>query len=137
MIRKHFYCDQYASLSVVESVPCLKLKLSGFPQGSDHYRLVQLRLLETIRSQVKNYWRLHLLTDSTDSGLVLEEDIQFYKTNIVPRIEEAGIRYHAIVLPPKFFATWMKDQTICFSHKLKMEYFYKGIDALWWLKRRS
>ena len=136
-IKKYFYHDQYASLSVVESVPCIKLKLSGFPQGSEHYRFVQFKLLEAVRSQLTNYWKLHLLTDSTEAGLVLEDDIQFYKLNIIPRIEAAGIRYHAIILPQNFFARWIKDQTIVCNSRLKVEYFYKGIDALWWLKKRS
>ncbi len=76
--RKKFYEDQYASLSVVESIPCVKVKLSGFPSGSEHYQYVQKKLLETIRDQASNYCKLHLLTDTTEAGLVLDEDITYF-----------------------------------------------------------
>ena len=130
------YEDQYASLTVVESVPCIKIKLSGVPQGSDHYQFVQSKLVETIWNQINNFCRLHLLTDSTEAGLVLEEDIMYYKMNIIPRLEEAGIRYHAIVLPPNFVARWIRNQMALSNHKLKVEFFDKLLDARRWLKKR-
>jgi len=135
-LKNTFYEDQYASVSVVESVPCVKIKLSGFPTGSDHYQFVQSKLLETICNQINNFCRLHLLTDSTEAGLVLEEDIMYYKTNIIPRLEEAGIRYHAIVLPPNFVARWIRNQMALSNHKLKVEFFDKLRDARRWLKKR-
>jgi len=133
--KNTFYEDQYASVSVVESVPCIKLKLSGFPSGSDHYQFVQTKLVETIRDQINNYCRLHLLTDSTDAGLVLDEDITYFKMNIIPAMEDAGIRYHAIVLPQNFFARWIRNQTAFSNRKLKVEYFDNVLGALKWLKR--
>ena len=135
-IKKTFYEDQYASLTVVESVPCVKIKLSGVPQGSDHYQFVQSKLLEIIWNQINNFCRLHLLTDSTEAGLVLEEDINYYKMNIIPRLEEAGIRYHAIVLPPNFVARWIRNQMDLSNRKLKVEFFDKLQDARRWLKKR-
>ena len=133
---KTFYEDQYASLTVVESVPCVKIKLSGFPHHSDHYQFVQCKLLEIIWNQINNFCRLHLLTDSTEAGLVLDEDITYYKTNIIPKLEEAGIRYHAIVLPSNFVARWIRNQTALSNRKLKVEYFEKLLDARRWLKKR-
>lgn len=135
-LKNTFYEDQYASVSVVESVPCVKIKLSGFPTGSDHYQFVQSKLLETVRDQIKKYCRLHLLTDSTEAGLVLDEDITYYKMNIIPAMEEAGIRYHAIVLPQNFFARWIRNQTAFSSRKLKVEYFDNVVSAFKWLKKR-
>jgi hypothetical protein len=134
--KNTFYEDQYASVSVVESVPCVKIKLSGFPTGSDHYQFVQSKLLETICNQINNFCRLHLLTDSTEAGLVLEEDIMYYKMNIIPRLEEAGIRYHAIVLPSNFVARWIRNQMDLSHRKLKVEFFDKLQDARRWLKKR-
>ena len=134
--KKTFYEDRYASVSVVESVPCVKVKLSGFPQGSEHYQFVQSKLLETIRNQISNYCRLHLLTDSTEAGLVLDEDMTYYKMNIIPAMEEAGIRYHAIVLPTNFFARWIKSQTALSNRKLKVEYFESVVGAFKWLQKR-
>lgn len=135
-LKKTFYEDQYASVSVVESVPCVKVKLSGFPRGSEHYQFVQSKLLETIRNQIRNYCRLHLLTDSTEAGLVLDEDMMYYKMNIIPAMEAAGIRYHAIVLPQNFFARWIRNQTALSNRKLKVEYFDSVLSALRWLRKR-
>ena len=135
-LKNTFYEDQYASVSVVESVPCVKIKLSGFPTGSDHYQFVQSKLLEIIRNQISNFCRLHLLTDSTEAGLVLDEDITYYKMNIIPRLEEAGIRYHAIVLPPNFVARWIRNQMGLSDRKLKVEFFDKLLDARRWLKKK-
>ena len=134
--KNTFYEDKYASVSVVESVPCVKVKLSGFPQGSDHYQFVQSKLLETIRNQISNYCRLHLLTDSTEAGLVLDEDITYFKTTIIPAMEDAGIRYHAIVLPQNFCARWIRNQTALPNRKLKVEYFESVLSAFKWLKKR-
>jgi hypothetical protein len=136
-IKKNtFYEDNYASVSVVESVPCVKVKLSGFPQGSDHYQFVQCKLLETVRNQISNYCRLHLLTDSTEAGLVLDEDMTYFKTTIIPAMEDAGIRYHAIVLPQNFYARWIRSQTALSNRKLKVEYFDSVLSAFKWLKKR-
>src|SRR5688572_12345417 len=121
--KNTFYEDPYASVSVIEAVPCVKVKLSGFPRGSEHYQFVQSKLLETVRDQIKKYCRLHLLTDTTEAGLVLDEDMTYYKMNIIPAMVEAGIRYHAIVLPKNFFAQWIRDQTFLSNRKLKVEYF--------------
>ncbi len=135
-LKNAFYEDEYASVSVVESVPCVKIKLSGFPTGSDHYRFVQSKLLETIWNQINNFCRLHLLTDSTEAGLVLEEDIMYYKMNIIPRLEEAGIRYHAIVLPANFVARWIRNQMDFSNRKLKVKFFDTLLDARRWLKKK-
>lgn len=133
--KKTFYEDQYASVSMVESVPCVKVKLSGFPKGSDHYQYVQTKLLETIRQESSNYCRLHLLTDNTEAGLVLDEDMTFFKSYIIPAMEEAGVRYHAIVLPQNFFGKVIKTQTALSNRKLKVEYFDSVSGAFKWLKK--
>jgi hypothetical protein len=133
--KKTFYEDQYASVSMVESVPCVKVKLSGFPKGSDHYQYVQSKLLETIRQERSNYCRLHLLTDNTEAGLVLDEDVSYFKSHIIPAMEEAGIRYHAIVLPQNFFGKVIKNQTALSNRKLKVEFFDSVSGAFKWLKK--
>ena len=134
--KKTFYEDQYASVSMVESVPCVKVKLSGFPRGSDHYQYVQTKLLETIQNEKRNYCRLHLLTDNSEAGLVLDEDMTYFKSNIIPAMEEAGIRYHAIVLPQNFFGKVIKTQTTLSNRKLKVEYFDSIMGAFKWLRKQ-
>lgn len=134
--KKTFYEDQYASVSVMESIPCVKVKLSGFPRGSDHYQYVQSKLLEAVQSTASSFCRLHLLTDNTEAGLVLDEDIVFFKSRIIPAMEEAGIRYHAIVLPQNFFGDVIKSQTSLSNRKLKVAYFDSVTRASKWLKKQ-
>ena len=134
--QKKFYEDQYAMVSFVDSIPCIKVRLSGVPHSSEHYQFVYLKLLEVINSEIDNYCRLHLLTDSTKAGLVLEEDITHYKTHVIPAIERAGIRYHAIVLPESLFGRLFVQQASFSTKKLKVEYFNTISGACKWLKNR-
>jgi hypothetical protein len=134
--QKKFYEDQYAKVSFVESIPCIKVKLSGVPRCSEHYQFVNSKLVEYIQSEISNYCRLHLLTDSSEAGLILEEDMSFYRLNIIPALEKAGIRYHAVVLPEGFLARLFVNQTSLSTKKLKVEYFNTVSGACKWLRNR-
>ncbi len=134
--QKKFYEDQYAMVSFVESIPCIKVKISGVPHSSEHYQFVHSKLLEFINAERDNYCRLHLLTDSTKAGIVLDEDISYYQTNVVPAIERAGIRYHAIVLPENSFARLFINPITMSTKKLKVEYFNTISGACKWLRHR-
>lgn len=134
--HKKFYEDSYAIVSFVESVPCIKLKVSGVPQSSDHYQRVQARVLESINLEKGNYCRLHMLTDNSKAGIVLNEDIDFYKQVIIPQIEKAGIRYHAIVLPESQLVRMFVNQTTLSTRKLQVEYFNTVSGACKWLRHR-
>jgi hypothetical protein len=134
--QKKFYEDQYAMVSFVESIPCIKVKISGVPHSSEHYQYVHIKLLECINSEMENYCRLHLLTDSTKAGLVLEEDLEYYQMNVIPALEKAGIRYHAVVLPESLFVRLIVNQTSLSTKKLKVEYFNTVSGASKWLRNR-
>jgi hypothetical protein len=134
--QKKFYEDQYAMVSFVESIPCIKVKFSGVPHSSEHYQFVHLKVLEFIQAETENYCRLHLLTDSTKAGLVLEEDLTYYKMTIIPAMEKAGIRYHAIVLPESLFGRIFIHQASLSTKKLKVEYFNTISGACKWLRNR-
>lgn len=134
--QKKFYEDQYAMVTFVESIPCIKVKLSGVPHSSDHYQYVQCKLLEFIHEEMENYCRLHLLTDSSKAGLVLDEDISYYKMSVIPAMEKAGIRYHAIVLPESMFVRMIVNQISLSTKKLRVEYFNTVSGASKWLKNR-
>ena len=131
-----FYEDQYATVSFVDSIPCIKLKLDGVPRSSDHYQFVHHKLLELVREETKNYFRLHLMTDSSHAGLVLDEDMAYYRSSIAPALEKAGIRYHAIVLPKSLIVRLMISQTALSTKKLKVQFFNSVIGASKWLKNR-
>jgi hypothetical protein len=134
--QKKFYEDQYAMVSFVESIPCIKVRLSGVPHSSEHYQFVHTKLLEFINLEVDNYCRLHLLTDSSKAGVVLDEDLTFYRMTVVPAMEKAGIRYHAIVLPESLFARLFINQISLSTKKLKVEYFNTVSGACKWLRHR-
>lgn len=131
---KKFYEDRYATLSFEDAIPCVKIKLSGVPQSSEHYQFVQQKLIESVQTGMENFVRLHLLTDSSKAGLVLEEDIRYYQANIIPALEKAGIRYHAIVLPDSLIVRVITHQTEPSTKKLRIEYFTTLRGAHAWLK---
>lgn len=134
--QKNFYEDQYAMVSFVESIPCIKVKFSGVPHSSEHYQHVHGKLLECIHAEMENYCRLHLLTDSTKAGLVLEEDMDYYQMNVIPALEKSGIRYHAVVLPESLFVRLIINQSSFSTKKLKVEYFNTVSGACKWLRNR-
>jgi hypothetical protein len=134
--QKKFYEDQYAVVSFVESVPCIKIKVSGVPHSSEHYQFVQSRVLETIQLEKDHYCRLHMLTDNSKAGIVLNEDIEFYNSQIIPQMEKAGIRYHAIVLPESNLVRLFVNQTSLSTKKLQVEYFNTVSGACKWLRHR-
>jgi len=133
---KKFYEDQYATLSFEDAIPCVKLKLNGVPQSSDHYQFVQHKLLESVQTGLENFVRLHLLTDSSKAGLVLDEDILYYQTTIIPALEKAGIRSHAIVLPDSLLVRLTTHQTMLSTKKLKVACFDTLRGAHAWLKHQ-
>src|SRR5688572_7989189 len=100
---KPFYKDEYATLELDDSIPCIKLTLTGIPRYSEHYQYVQQKRLELIRQEVPNYPKLHMLTDSRSAGPVLEEDIAYFRINVMPVMEKLGIRNLAVVMPSSKF----------------------------------
>jgi hypothetical protein len=107
-----YYKDDYATIELDEIIPCVKLKLDGLPRYSEHYQFVQKKRLELIYREIKNYPKLHMLTDSRNAGPVLDEDVAYFKTQVLPAMEEVGIRYLAIVMPSnKFTQLTIRDMT--------------------------
>ena len=134
--QRKVYEDQYAMVSIMDSIPCVKMTLNGVPQSSDHFQFVQGKMLESIHTGMEDYCRLHLLTDGSKAGVVLDEDLDYYKTNVVPAMEKAGIRYHAIVLPESFIVRLIINQITLSTEKLKVECFKTIRGASKWLRNR-
>jgi hypothetical protein len=95
---KLFYKDEYATIELDDEVPCVKLTIQGVPRFSEHYQLVQVKRLELMHREISNFEILHMLTDSRAAGPVLNEDVDFFKLNILPEMERVGIRYLAVVM---------------------------------------
>ena len=75
---KPFFKDEYATIELDETIPCVKLTLDGIPRYSEHYQFVQARRLQLMHEQVRNYPKLHMLTDSRTAGPVLDEDVEYF-----------------------------------------------------------
>jgi hypothetical protein len=128
-----FFKDDYATIELDDSIPCIKLTLDGVPRFSEHYRLVQSKRIELVNQEIRNYPRLHLLTDSRTAGPVLDEDVEFFKTEVLPAMEQAGIRYLAIVMPvSKFTQLTVKEMTE-HAQVMTVRFFESMREARLWL----
>jgi hypothetical protein len=134
--RKQLYHDQYASVTFNDAIPCIKIKINGVPQSSEHYQFIHLKVMDFIFAGKKDYVDLRLLTDNSEAGLVLDEDIDFYETTVVPAMERAGIRYHAIVLPEKSLLRFVLSQRLSSTKKVKVAFFDSARRASYWLRSR-
>jgi len=134
---KPFFKDEYATIELDESIPCIKLTLNGLPRYSEHYHFVQAKRLELMHGQIKNYPKLHMLTDSRTAGPVLDEDVAHFKTNVMPEMEKAGVRYLAIVMPKnKFTQLTIKEMTDD-TEIMKVQYFESVREARHWLRKMT
>jgi hypothetical protein len=134
---KPFYKDDYATIELDESIPCVRMTLNGLPRYSEHYHLVQAKRLELMNREIKNYPRLHMLTDSRTAGPVLDEDVAHFKMFILPAMERAGIRCLAIVMPEnKFTQLTIKEMTESAS-LIQIKYFEAVRDAKLWLRKMT
>jgi hypothetical protein len=134
---KLYFQDEYATIELDDCVPCVKLTLRGVPKHSEHYALVQARRLELINREVKNYPKLHMLTDSSEAGPVLEEDVLHFRENVMPAMEKAGIRYLAIVMPSNKFTQLTIDDMTKERKSIEVRQFDSLREARQWLKRMT
>ena len=132
-----YYKDDYATIELDESVPCVKVKLEGMPRFSEHYQLVQTKRLECMREGMKRHKLLHMLTDSRTAGPVLEEDVNYFREKVMPAMESAGVKYLAIVMPSNVFTRMtIKDMTSNLN-TITVRYFDSVREAREWLKSKS
>ena len=136
-MAKPFFEDEYAVIEFDESIPCVKLTLRGVPKGSEHYQQVQSKRLELMAQQVRNYPKLHMLTDSTTAGPVLDEDVRYFKDEVMPAMEKGGIRYLAIVVPTNKFTQLTIREMTQDADVMKVRYFESLREAKQWLRRMT
>lgn len=132
-----YYEDEYATIELDESIPCVRLKLEGLPRFSEHYQFVQTKRMELIHREIKNHKQLHMLTDSRMAGPVLPEDIKYFKDFVMPEMERAGIRYLAIVMPISFFTRITIGEMTADSGSIEVRYFDSLREAREWLRSKS
>ncbi|MBT1687427.1 hypothetical protein [Dawidia soli] len=132
-----YYQDEYATIELDASIPCIQVTLNGIPRFSEHYQLVQLKRLELLQREKANFPKLHMLTDSRTAGPVLDEDVRYFKENVMPAMEAAGIHYLAIVMPSNKFTQLTIREMTEGSEKVYVRYFDVLADAKRWLKEMS
>jgi hypothetical protein len=132
---KPFFKDEYATIELDDSIPCVKLTLNGVPRYSEHYNLVQSKRIELVNREIGNYQRLHLLTDSRTAGPVLDEDVEHFKTHVLPAMERAGVRYLAIVMPSSKFTQLTIKEMTQHAQVMTIRYFESMREARLWLRK--
>lgn len=136
MVRP-FYKDEYATLEVDDSIPCIKLTLNGIPRYSEHYQFVQQKRLELIRQERGNYPKLHMLTDSRTAGPVLEEDIEYFRQHVMPAMEKMGIKYLAVVMPSSKFTRFAIKEMEEGAQIMSVRNFESIREARSWLRKMT
>jgi hypothetical protein len=136
MVRP-YYKDEYATLELDDSIPCIKLTLTGIPRYSEHYQFVQQKRLELIRQEIRNYPKLHMMTDSRTAGPVLDEDIHYFRTQVMPEMERLGIRYLAVVMPASKFTRLSIKEMEEAAALIKARNFESIREARSWLRKMT
>lgn len=134
---KPFYKDDYATIELDDSIPCIRLTLNGIPRHSDHYNHIQAKRLELMNREIRNFPKLHMLTDSRTAGPVLDEDVYHFKMFILPAMERAGVRCLAIVLPTNRFTQLTIKEMTESTRVMKVRYFESMREARHWLRRMT
>lgn len=134
---KPFYQDEYATIELDDSIPCVRITLDGVPRYSEHYQYVQGKRLELMQNEIRNYPKLHMLTDSRTAGPVLDEDVQYFKKQVMPEMEKAGIRYLAIVMPKNRFTMLTIQEMTEEVRVMTVRYFESMREARHWLRKMT
>ena len=134
---KPFYKDEYATIELDDSIPCIKMTLDGVPRHSEHYQFVQQKRIELIQQEVGNYPKLHMLTDSRTAGPVLDEDVTYFKTYVMPEMEKRGIRCLAVVMPSSKFTRLAIREMEEGAEIMKVRNFESIREARSWLRKMT
>ena len=134
---KPFYEDEYATVELDDSIPCIRLTLKGIPRYSEHYQFVQQKRLQLIHQEIGNYPKLHMLTDSRTAGPVLDEDVEYFKTQVMPAMEKMGIKYLAVVMPSSKFTRLSIKEMVEEVAVMKVRNFESMREARSWLRKMT
>jgi uncharacterized protein (DUF1330 family) len=132
-----YYEDSYAKIEFDPAIRCVKLTLDGVPRYSEHYQFVQRKRVELVKREAKNFGRVNLLTDSSTAGPVLDEDVSFFKQQILPEMEKAGVRFLAIVMPESRFTQFTIREMTERSRSIVVKYFDSMREARNWLRSHA
>jgi hypothetical protein len=132
-----YYQDEYATIELDESVPCVKVKMDGMPKSSEHYQFIQTKRLELMHDAAKRHKLLHMLTDSRTAGPVLEEDVKYFREKVLFEMEKAGVRFLAVVMPSNVFTRMTIQDMTSNTNLITVRYFESVREAREWLRSKS
>jgi len=80
---KPFFKDEYATVELDDTIPCVKLTLNGIPRYSEHYQFVQTKRLQLMHEQIRNYPKLHMLAAfATATCLLASRAFESYRRTL-------------------------------------------------------
>jgi hypothetical protein len=136
-VRKSFYRDDYATILLDDSIPCVSVTTTGLPRHSEHYAMVLKKKVDLILQEIRNYPKLHILLDSRIAGPVLDDDVDFYKRDILPALEKAGVRHLAIIMPNSKHAQLSVREMTKKPAMMNVKYFDSMRGARHWLRKKT
>lgn len=98
-MEKVYYQDDYSTLAINETLPCLFQKFKGIAHSSDHYKKIQDISINLISEKLHHFENLNLLVDSSEAGSITLEDIEYHRNQVMPLLYSKGIRFIAYVPP--------------------------------------
>ena len=90
-----------------------------------------------MHQQIRNYPKLHMLTDSRTAGPVLDEDVLYFKEHVLPEMERGGIRYLAIVMPSSKITQLTIQEMTEKTNAITVRYFEAVREARLWLRKMT
>lgn len=135
-MEKVYYKDDYSTLAINEMMPCLFQKFKGTAHSSDHYKKVQDISIALVSEKLQHYKKLNMLIDSSEASSITEEDIEYYRNQVIPVLYNKGIRFIAYIPPSRrisrmIFSEVFSDLSL---EKLVIQQFESAIEAKRWLR---
>jgi hypothetical protein len=128
-----YYSDSYATIEWSQELRCVKTTLTGIPRHSHHFRQIQRKRIEFISLLKDRFTDFHILTDSRKAGPLIPEDVNFFKTKIIPRLASLGVTRVAVVEPESIFSKMVVRDMIDGATKVRLALFSTEEMAKDWL----
>jgi hypothetical protein len=130
-----YYSDNYATIEWNPELKCVKTTLTGIPRHSHHFRMIQRKRIEFISLLKDRFSDFTILTDSRKAGPLIPEDVNFFKTKILPRLASLGVTRVAVLEPESIFSKLVIRDMIEGATKVKLALFSSEEMAKDWLSR--
>lgn len=130
-----YYSDTYATIEWEADAKLVKTTLIGIPRHSHHFRLIQRKRIEFISLLKDRTPSLSILTDSRKAGPLIPDDINFFRTKVVPRLASLGVRKVAVLEPESIFSKMVIRDMMEVNGTLEVALFCSEAEAKAWLQK--